>query len=138
MIYVVSRTITLASIALISTIAMIFIFDYWFHISTDLYAFEYVFIMFGIDSIVNIICANLQYPQGQEMYEKLKCTNLDRLTQKYIIWCYQKNWSRLQCLLSPRCSFCRGLINHSDHSKHVAKEDTVSSDGSDLHDNVGA
>ena len=135
-----SRTITLASIALISTIIVVIICDNWLYIfGLDLYVFEYLIVLLGFDSTINIICANLQYQHGKELYQILNCATLDAQTQKCIVWCYRKNW---QCLyqtisLSGACCDRRSVhicvcltkrkrqLQTTNNKEQITKEDTV-------------
>ena len=115
---IVSRTITLATIALVSTMITIYVMNYWYYIiGPNLYAFEYLYVLLGIDSTINIICVNLQYPHGIQLYQLLKCSNLQRRTQTCIVCCYR---SRHTCLtrinIKSYCAAC--LVSKiSDHSK---------------------
>ena len=130
---VLSRTITLATIALVSTMITVYLIDNWQYIvGADFYAFEYLYVILGIDSTINIVCINLQYRHGKQLYRLLKCSNLERRTKTCVLCCYRSHHTCLTHINATRpCHEC--LVSKiSDHSEPpvgtVASEVSIAQD----------
>ena len=88
----VSRTVVLATIALLSTLIMVLMVDYWMQLSPNIgmnvFWFEFIVLYLNLDSTINILCVNLQYSYAMPLYQRLNCFNLEKVTKKCILKCY--------------------------------------------------
>ena len=102
---VVSRTTVLMTFALSSTVLLLIasmIVYQVFNGATEFFSY-YINVGVGIDSSINVLCLNLQYPYSAAFYQRLKCDKIQKTARRCILWCYyeEDKLSSCKCTCTP-------------------------------------
>ena len=90
---IVSRTALLSIIALFSTVFLIIcVTIIWTSLfennNYNPYMYEYIGIIYGIDSTINILCLNMNFKHGFDLYNKIGCKKLEDEGIKCVLFCF--------------------------------------------------
>ena len=110
---IVSKITTLSGIALTSTILymicqIVFLQFIW---NKNEYAYEYMSVIFGIDSTINILCLNLNFTHGSKLYTILGCSKLEKQGKICVDCCFDGCKNSCSCKRTRRLKSSNVNVN---------------------------